>query len=283
MHVPVQSISAGASGRPLARVGRVIGVYTIIAGILLPILWILLTSLKTPREVYTLQLWFTPTWDNFRTVFAPPWNLGDKLANSFWVALGTVLVAIPLAVAAAYAFSRLRFPGRQLLFVGIVASQFIPAAIVVLPYFLMFKQLGLLDTRSALVIVNLSIVLPYAIWMIKGFIDAVPIDIEESAMIDGASLPRIITTIVVPTALPGIITSAVFSFTLTWNEFIFALITSRQNAVTLPIALMGLRTERGDLWELMAAAGVIIALPMFLLSMLVQKQFIRSLTQGAVR
>jgi ABC-type glycerol-3-phosphate transport system permease component len=102
-------------------------------------------------------------------------------------------------------------------------------------------------------------------------------------MIDGASLGRIIATIVVPTALPGIITSAVFSFTLTWNEFIFALITSKQNAVTLPIALVALRTERGDLWELMAAAGMIIALPMFLLSMTVQKQFIKSLTQGSVR
>jgi len=267
----------------LARIGGLIGVYAIIGCILLPILWIMLTSLKTPRDVYTLQLWFSPTWDNFRTVFAAPWHLGDKLANSLWVALGTVLVAIPLAVVAAYAFSRFRFPGRQALFVGIVASQFIPAAIVVLPYFLMFKQLGLLDTRSALVIVNLSIVLPYSIWMIKGFIDAVPVDIEESAMIDGASLGRIIATIVVPTALPGIITSAVFSFTLTWNEFIFALITSKQNAVTLPIALVALRTERGDLWELMAAAGMIIALPMFLLSMTVQKQFIKSLTQGSVR
>ena len=154
---------------------------------------------------------------------------------------------------------------------------------VVLPYFLMFKQLGMLDTRSALVLVNMSIVLPYAVWMMKGFIDAVPIEIEESAMVDGASRARVIWEIVVPTALPGIITAAVFSFTLTWNEFLFALIISKQDALTLPIGLIGFRTERGDLWELMAAGGILITAPMFIISLLVQKQFIQSLTAGSVR
>ena len=141
----------------------------------------------------------------------------------------------------------------------------------------------MLDTRTALVLVNLSIVLPYAVWMIKGFIDAVPMEIEESAMVDGAPRSRVIWEIVVPTALPGIITAAVFSFTLTWNEFLFALIIGKQDALTLPIGLIGFRTERGDLWELMAAGGVLITAPMFLISLLVQKQFIGSLTAGSVR
>jgi ABC-type glycerol-3-phosphate transport system permease component len=129
----------------------------------------------------------------------------------------------------------------------------------------------------------MSIVLPYAVWMMKGFIDAVPIEIEESAMVDGASRVRVLWEIVVPAALPGIITAAVFSFTLTWNEFLFALIISKQDALTLPIGLIGFRTERGDLWELMAAGGILITAPMFLISLLVQKQFIQSLTAGSVR
>ena len=155
--------------------------------------------------------------------------------------------------------------------------------IVVLPYFLMFKQAGMLDTRTALVLVNLSIVLPYAVWMVKGFIDAVPLEIEESAMVDGAPRSRVIWEIVVPAALPGIITAAVFSFTLTWNEFLFALILSKQDALTLPLGLVGFRTERGDLWELMASGGLLITAPMFLISLLVQKQFVGSLTAGSVR
>lgn len=258
----------------------------LIAGtILLPIFWILLTAFKVPRDVYSLSaaLVFTPTLENLATVFAHPWNLGHKIFNSVVVAASTVLVAVPMATMAAYAFSRFDFPLKKSLFLLVIASQFIPAAVVVLPFFLMFKAWGLLDTRIALVMVNLSIVLPYAVWMIKGFLDAVPLEIEESAMVDGASRARVIWQIVVPAAWPGIITAAVFSFTLTWNEFLFALILGKQDALTLPIGLIGFRTERGDLWELMAAGGLLITLPMFLLSLTVQKHFVGSLTAGSVR
>ena len=261
------------------------GILLIAGTIVLPIFWILLTAFKLPRDVYSLSaaLVFTPTLENLVTVFSHPWNLGNKIFNSLVVASGTVLVAVPMATMAAYAFSRFEFPLKKTLFLLVIASQFIPAAVVVLPFFLMFKAWGLLDTRTALVMVNLSIVLPYAVWMIKGFLDAVPLEIEESAMVDGASRSRVIWEIVVPAAWPGIITAAVFSFTLTWNEFLFALILGKQHALTLPIGLIGFRTERGDLWELMAAGGLMITLPMFLLSLMVQKHFVGSLTAGSVR
>lgn len=264
---------------------RQLAVFVLISAIVLPIAWIFLTAFKTPRDVYSLSsaLWFTPTLENMMTVFEEPWNLGSKIVNSLAVAGGTVLLAMPMATMAAYAFSRFDFRFKQAIFLVVIASQFIPAAVVVLPYFLMFKEAGMLDTRTALVLVNLSIVLPYAVWMIKGFIDAVPLEIEESAMVDGAPRSRVIWEIVVPAALPGIITAAVFSFTLTWNEFLFALIIGKQHALTLPIGLIGFRTERGDLWELMAAGGVLITAPMFLISLLVQKQFVGSLTAGSVR
>ena len=106
---------------------------------------------------------------------------------------------------------------------------------------------------------------------------------EESAMVDGASRLRVLWEMVVPVALPGVITAAVFSFTLTWNEFLFALILTKQDALTLPIGLIGFRTERGDLWELMASAGMIITLPMVLISLVVHKQFIGSLTAGSTK
>jgi ABC-type glycerol-3-phosphate transport system permease component len=267
------------------KLTHAMGLMLIVGTIVLPIFWIMLTAFKTPRDVYSLSaaLVFTPTLENLLTVFAHPWNLGNKIFNSLVVACGTVLLAMPMATMAAYAFSRFDFPLKRSLFLLVIASQFIPAAVVVLPYFLMFKAWGLLDTRLALVMVNLSIVLPYAVWMVKGFLDAVPIEIEESAMVDGASRTRVIWQILVPAAWPGIVTSAVFSFTLTWNEFLFALILGKQDALTLPIGLIGFRTERGDLWELMAAGGLLITLPMFFLSLLVQKHFVGSLTAGSVR
>ena len=282
------AIPPGYLAPPAERVAdwlRQLAVFTLIATIVLPIAWIAVTAFKLPRDVYSLDtaLSFTPTLENLRTVFQHHWNLGSKIVNSVLVAGGTVLLAIPMATMAAYAFSRYDFRFKQAIFLTVIASQFIPAAIVVLPYFLMFKQLGMLDTRTALVLINLSIVLPYAVWIIKGFIDAVPLEIEESAQVDGASRARVIVEIVVPAALPGIITAAVFSFTLTWNESLFALILGKQNALTLPIGLIGFRTERGDLWELMAAGGILITAPMFLLSLLVHKQFVGSLTAGSVR
>jgi multiple sugar transport system permease protein len=187
------------------------------------------------------------------------------------------------ATAAAYAFSRFRFPGGSAWSLGVLATQFIPPVIVIIPLFVAFRWAGLLDTRLALIIANMSFVVPYAIWMIKGFIDAIPTDMEEAAQIDGASRLRAIWDGVVPMALPGIATAAIFCFVVSWNEFFYALVLSRQDATTLQVGLMGARTERGDAWEIMAAMGLVIILPMLVLSRLVQKYFVKGLVSGSVR
>lgn len=251
--------------------------------VLFPILWMFLTAFKTPLDAYSTSLIFTPTLQNFVTVFSDPWNLGSMVMNSVIVAGTTVLIAIPCASLAAYAFSRFRMRGRKILFFLVLSTQFIPAVVIVLPFFLMFRTLDLLDTRLALIIVNLAIVTPFVIWMIKGFIDAIPTDSEEAAMIDGASRLRVIKDIVLPMAAPGILTSSIFCFILTWNEFLFSLILTRRDAVTLPVGLVSFRTERGDLWELMSAAGVMITVPIFIMALLIQKHFTRGMTAGAVK
>lgn len=251
--------------------------------VLFPIAWMFLTAFKQPRDAYSLSLDFEPTIRNFVTVFSEPWNLGSMVMNSVVVAAVTVLIAVPCASLAAYSFSRFRVRGRKFLFFLILSTQFIPAVVIVLPFFLMFRSLDLLDTRLALIVVNLAIVTPFVIWMIKGFIDAIPVDSEEAAMIDGASRLRVIRDIVLPMAAPGILTSAIFCFILTWNEFLFALILSRRDAVTLPVGLVSFRTERGDLWELMSAAGVMITVPIFIMALFIQKHFTRGMTAGAVK
>jgi multiple sugar transport system permease protein len=248
-----------------------------------PVLWIVATAFKFPRDVLSTDLLFTPTLQNFWTAIGPPYNLGSRLWNSIIVTVGTLVIAIPISTAAAYAFSRFRFPGGMIWPTALLATQFVPAVMIVIPLFITFRALNLLDTPIALIATNLSIVIPYAIWMIKGFMDALPLDMEEAAMIDGASRFRAMIDVVVPVAMPGIVTATIFCFVVSWNEFFFALILSRDNAVTLPVSLMSARTDRGDAWEIMAVIGLTIMVPLVLLSRMVQRHFLKGLTAGAVR
>jgi multiple sugar transport system permease protein len=269
--------------RRIARLVETALLLATLAVIAFPIGWMILAAFKWPREVYELRLFFEPTLQNFVIAFNPPWNLGPKLFNSVIVASVTVLLAVPIATLAAYSFSRFDFLMKRGLFLLILATQFIPAVVIILPFYLMFRDFNLLDSRLALIVINLAIVTPFAVWMIKGYMDAIPTDSEEAAMVDGASRVRVIFDIVVPMALPGVITAAVFCFILTWNEFIFALILTRENAVTLPVGLISFRTERGDWWELIAASGIIITVPMFILALIIQRHFVKGMTMGAIR
>jgi len=273
----------GRARRRLLEAGQVVAILAFIAIMLVPILWIALAAFKRHVDVYQLKLVFTPTFENFARVFAEPYDLGTKLFNSTIVATVTVLIAIPIATAAAYAFSRFRLRGQTLLLVVILATQFVPAVVIVLPFFLMFRDLGLLDTLTGLVIVNLAIVMPFAVWMIKGFIDGIPVDTEEAALVDGSSRLQVIRNIVLPMAAPGLVTAGIFCFIIAWNEFLFALILTSREAVTLPIGLALFKAEEGDLWNLMAAAGIIIMVPMFVLALLIRRHFVQGMTMGAVR
>ena len=251
--------------------------------ILVPIYWIVSGAFKQQVDIFQLKLLFTPTLENFEIIFRSPYNLFDKLVNSTLVALSTIMIAIPIATMAAYSFSRFRMKGERLMFVTILATQFVPAVVIVLPFFILFRDLGILDTRLALVLVNLSLVMPFAIWMIKGFIDSIPLDSEEAALVDGSSRFQVILNVTLPMALPGVITAGIFCFILAWNEFLFALIITTNKAVTLPVGLSLFHAEEGVLWHLISAAGIMIMLPMFVLATIIQKHFVQGMTMGAVR
>ncbi len=250
---------------------------------LIPIIWIFLAAFKSHVDVYQLKLFFRPTIQNFATVFDDPYRLGDKLLNSSIVAFVTVVFAIPIATCAAYSFSRFRLTGETAMLVMILATQFVPAVVIILPFFVMFRDIGLLDTRFGLILVNLAIVMPFAIWMIKGFIDGIPLDTEEAAMVDGSSRLQVIRNIVLPMAAPGLLTAGIFCFIIAWNEFLFALILTNKEAVTLPVGLALFKGEEGDLWNLLSAAGIIIMAPMFVLALAIRKYFVQGMTMGAVR
>ncbi len=199
------------------------------------------------------------------------------------ISSGTVVIAIPLAVMAAYAFSRFNFRARQPLLIWVLVTQFLPPVVVVLPFFSLFRQLQLVDTRTGLIWVNLAIVLPYAIWMLKGFIDALPTEIEQAALVDGCNDFQVSRYITLPLLAPSIITTTVFSFILAWNEFLFALILTRQEAKTLTIGLLSTNTAEGIRWDWMSATGLIIMIPVFILSMTIRKHFVQGMTMGAVK
>jgi len=255
----------------------------ILVFIVLPIFWLALTSFKPENKVYTLDVIFQPTLQNYITLFAPPFDEGKLLVNSIIVSVVTVAIAIPFGVMAAYVFSRFHFRGRQLLLIGVLATQFIPPLVIVIPFFTLFRALGLLDKLQALVIVYLAIVLPYSIWTLRGFIDTLPIEIEEAAAMDGCTEVMTLRHITLPLVMPGVLSTLVYAFVACWNEFTFATILTRTDAVTLPIGLMNLNGVRGTLWELMAANGMILMVPMFILTFIVRKYFVEGITVGAVK
>lgn len=272
-------------GKELAGgLGYWVGVLLTLVFILLPIFWIALTSLKTYQQAFTLDLFFQPTFDNFRIIFEEPLSFGPKLVNSLVVGTLTILIAIPLAMMAAYSFSRFRFRGSNLLLVWVLTTQFIPPVVIILPFFNLFRSIGLVDTIQGLVILDLAIVLPYATWMIKGYIDALPVEVEEAALVDGSNDLGILYHITFPLVMPGVIVAAVFGFIACWNEFLFALIIGSRNAQTLQVGFYGVAGgPRGVQWELMSSTGMLVMVPILILSLLIRKHFVGGLTMGAVK
>ena len=289
--------------RHSAKVLETAALLLIIAFILLPIFWLAITAIKPQEKAYTTDLIFRPTIDNFRIIFSDESvlinegtdrergevgrNMFPNVINSVVVSGATILVAIPLATIAAYAFSRYLFLGNRVLLIWILTTQFIPAIVVAIPFFALFRTVQVFDSpllgsRLGLIIVNMSIVLPYTIWMIKGFVDALPSEIEEAAYVDGCNDFQVLFFISLPLIRPGILVASVFAFIMSWNEFLFALIIGREMR-TMQVALMTTSGARGVMWEQMAAAGMVVMIPIFFLAMFIRKNVVYGLTMGAVK
>nr|WP_252345130.1 carbohydrate ABC transporter permease [Staphylococcus succinus] len=259
------------------------GIILIILFLFFPIVWIILTAFKSGDDVFSLKVIFTPTIENFKTILGSSYEFGAYYLNSIVVVFFTLIITMPLSLLAAYSLSRFEIIGKNLLLFMILSTQFIPLIINAIPFFTIFKNWGILDTPIALIIVNLGQTIPYAIWLIKEFIDGVPKGIEEAAEMDGASKFGVIWHVIIPIAKPGIITATVFCFVIVWNEFMFALILTNQKAVTLPVALSYFVGENGVIWNEMAAAGLLYAIPTIIFMLIVRKQFVKGMSAGAIK
>lgn len=249
-----------------------------------PIVWILLTAFKNSTDTYSTNIFFHPTLGNFRDILGPSYNIGQLFWNSLVISVVTAAIAIPLAIMAAYVLSRYSFPGSKILLVYILTTQFIPPVVVVMPFFSIFRSLHLLDTKFALITVNLSVGLPYAIWLLKGFVDSLPSEIEEAALVDGCNQFQMLRRVVFPLIAPGAITTAVFVFVMSWNEFLYAMILTRSaQSKTITIGLLNSIGIKGVEWEHMAAIGLLVMVPVFFLSLTIRKHFVQGLTMGGVK
>ena len=271
----------------LRKTASAVGVRLGMVGILIfvgfPILWIVLTAFKLPKDVYSASFFFKPTLQNFAHIFGSQYNFTPYLVNSIIIALGTVAVAVPLAALAAYAFSRYDFFGKEAVLILLIATQFIAPVVIVIPFFNLYRNIGLLDSRLGLIILYLSFSLPFAVWMIKGFIDALPTEIEEAAVVDGCTPFQVLRYVTFPLIKPGIITAAIFAFIGAWNEFLFALVTTTSNkTLTVGMMIFAFQLE-GVEWQTMSAIGVIVMIPVFILSLTIRNHFVEGITMGAVK
>lgn len=256
-----------------------------------PMIWMLLTSIKPQFAAmqYPPQ-WIPnePTLAEYRRLLSPASQVGREflryLANSLWVSTATTVVGVSLAVPAAYAFSRFRFPGRQALFYSVLLRNMFPAVVFLMPLFLMMRWLHLVNTHWALILTYLTFGLPLSIWLLKGFYDNIPAQLEQAARIDGATRFQAFWKIVMPLSSPGIIATAIYAFIQAWNEYVYArTFINSKDQLTLPVGLQQFFTEFVANWPGLMAASFIMSVPVVILFLILQKYFVRALTEGAVK
>jgi multiple sugar transport system permease protein len=253
--------------------------------------WMLITSLKTQFAAaqYPPE-WIprNPTLEEYWRLLSPASPTGREFLlymwNSLWVSTATTVLGVAVAVPAAYAFSRFRFPGRNMLFFAVLVRNMFPAVVFLMPLFILMRWLGLVETHASLILTYLTFGLPLSIWLLKGFYDNIPVQLEQAARIDGASRFRAFLLIVMPLSSPGIIATAIYSFILAWNEYVYALtFLNEKSRLTLPIGLQRFFTEFSTNWPGLMAASFIMSVPVVVLFLILQKYFVRALTEGAVK
>lgn len=270
---------------------KVTGIYVVILLLLLiflfPFIWMIITAFKPSVDAIALPpIWnFSPTLSNFIQVLTNTTNgnFPKMLLNSVIVSFFTMVLGMITGTMAAFALARYSFLGRNFIGSWTLSTLMIPPTVSLIPIFLLVGQLHLTDTYIALIIPYTAFNLPLIIWMIRGFILDIPIELDESAMVEGCSKFQILWKIIFPLILPGIAATAIITVVQSWNEFLFALVLTRNLAMTAPVGINEYITMYGVEWGQMCAASLLITSPIIIFTILVRKNLVRGLTFGAVK
>lgn len=250
---------------------------------LFPIYWIAALSFQDglTSSSFPPQFVFTPTLQNYRNLFVDS-GFAPILGNTVLIALGTTVVALALGTPAAYALARFRVGSAETIAFAVLSVRMVPSYVAVVPLFILLNQLGLFGTRPGVIVAISLVATSFAIWMMRAFIVAIPVQLEEAARIDGCSRLGAILRVILPLAAPGLVATAVFTAILAWNDFVFVLILGGEAAKTMPVALGGLVTEQRAEWGQLAAGGMLTMLPVIVFALLIRRYFLMGITSGGV-
>lgn len=251
---------------------------------LFPVIWMLNNSFKTDEEIFKMPpIWFpTIKWENYQAIFEGRPFIKYTL-NSLIVALSVTVICVGLGTPAAYGFSRFQFRGNKLMFGLILASRLVPPISFIVPFAIIFSYLKIIDTLAALIIAYIFFNLPFVIWILSGFFESIPQELDEAARIDGCNNISAFWRVILPLTLPGIIASAIMAFLLSWNEFMFALVLTRLGAKTLPIGMYDFFADGFIRWNWLSAATMYSMVPAIIFVVFFQKHLITGMLAGAVK
>ena len=311
--------SAHSVVEPTSRSKRVAMIVVVLYALitLVPLVWIGLTSIKSPPDSisYPPKVLFEPSIDGYCNLFTtrsrqtedyikslPPAadacernarrnsmvvvsrsNYLPRFANSLIIAIGSTILSVGLGVMAAYAFSRFKVPGKDDLMFFILSTRMMPPIAVAIPIYLMYRELGLSDTKLGMILLYSAVNVSLAVWLLKGFIDEIPREYEEAAMVDGYTRLQAFRKVVLPQATTGIVATAIFCLIFAWNEYAFAVLLTSGEAQTAPPFIPIIIGEGGQDWPAVAAGTMLFLIPILVFTVLLRKHLLRGITFGAVR
>lgn len=254
---------------------------------LFPVYWMVATSLKDKSETFSQPPHFiphSPTFESYQAAFSPEYGVWDALRNSMLIAFGTLILTLVVAVPASYAVARFRDVISTSMMVLLTVVQLLPAIAISIPLFVMFRQMGLINTYASIILADLSVTLPFAVILLRPYFKQFPYEVEEAAKLDGLGVLQTIVRIIIPTIRPGVVMIGSFAFLMSWGEFTFALTLSTQQEIQpLTVTLNRLIGQYGTNWNHLMAVATLIATPVLLLFIALQKYIVSGLAGGATK
>ncbi len=250
---------------------------------LAPYGWMFLTSITSTADMDRMSVIVAhPTFDHYTKLFTRV-NFAGNMLSSFIVACGVVVAGLALSVTSSYAFSRFRFFGKSYLMKQFLVVNMFPIVLLIIPLFIIMRQLGLIDTYLGVIIAHSTFAIPFATWMMTGYMDAIPQDLDEAALIDGCTRTSILFRVLLPLCMPGIVATGIYLFITSWNEYLYASTLAGGQLKTITVAIQSLIGEYEIEWGLLTAGGFVGSLPATILFLIVQRRLVGGMTQGAVK